>query len=77
MRYDGEFRNGHIEGEGILRDKLTMKGTFANDRMTKGTIQNDGRSFQVDIEAGSIKEIMPDGSKRSLDTLPDGVHVRI
>lgn len=45
---------------------------------SEGTIETkDGRTFEVDTMAPSIKELMKNGSKRDLDALPAELSVGV
>ncbi len=70
--YDGEFARGAFDGEGTLTIGATkLQGEFRGNILVKGTIAApEGRIFEIDVDAQTIVEVLPDGSKRDVEDLP-------
>lgn len=77
ITYEGQYAHGRMEGQGVLHSfGRTVRGEFKADVFVKGTIETEGgRTFEVDMSASSIKEVMKDGTKRDLDALPEELSV--
>lgn len=70
--YEGTFSEGRIHGKGKLTiGPITLEGEFRNAEFVKGTVHENGRTFQIDLEQGEILEVLPDGSKKPIDEMPD------
>jgi hypothetical protein len=69
IHYEGMFVSGSMEGQGVLSIGPTrMEGDFKANTLYRGqVVTKSGRRFEVDVEKGSIVELLPDGSERPAD----------
>jgi len=77
MEYEGAFKNGTLEGEGVLTQHgATLRGRFEAGALVRGSILlKDGRRFEMDTSKGLIVEVLPDGTKKRIDRLPPGAGI--
>ncbi|HKS55993.1 MAG TPA: hypothetical protein VJS12_11930 [Steroidobacteraceae bacterium] len=71
----GEFKDG-MEAVGTLKlaDGTVAQGTFRNNQFAGGKVSAaDGRQFEVDLRTGAVVELLKDGTKQSLDALPENI----
>lgn len=70
---DCTFKDGIMQGKGKLQiGKQTLEGDFSSGVFQRGVIHTeDGRTLEVDVDAGRIVEVKPDGSRMPVtpDTL--------
>lgn len=75
--YDGEFVHGKMQGTGTLHlGPVQFKGIFKSNVFNRGTIiAEGGRMFEVDIDQGTVLEVLEGGVKQPLDQLPPDITI--
>jgi hypothetical protein len=66
--YEGQFEKGAMHGTGKMAiGSRTLEGEFRNNEFAKGIVSEGANRFEVDLQLGIVMQIMPDGSRRSID----------
>jgi hypothetical protein len=75
VTYEGEFKRGVMDGNGKLQiGASTFTGEFTSGQFVRGRVlDSTGRIIEVDAEAGTFLQVLPNGSKIPLD--PSELHI--
>jgi hypothetical protein len=65
VTYEGEFKKGIMEGNGKLQiGPSTFMGEFISGQFMRGRVSDStGRIIEVDVEARTFLQVLPDGTK--------------
>ena len=60
------FVNGAMEGQGLLTvGSMRLEGEFKANALHRGRVITDsGRTFEIDLDEGTVLDLLPDGSTR-------------